>query len=101
MVIKFWEVHAFKEKGPGGFKGYKGTKDYSMLDDVLVDVAAENETEALKKAKSLVKRKYYRLGKMWEYLPQEHQVGLQEEMQMTLLKMQKQLLDILKGQSNA
>ena len=97
MIIKYWQITAFQEKGPTQLKNYKGTNDYSMLDSTSIELIADSEEEALKKAKKLVERKYYRLTKMWEISPPEHGQALSQEMQMVSLKMQKQLLDTLQG----
>ena len=100
MIIKFWEVAAFKKKGPPQLKTSDKKYDYTMLDTVAVQVIAENEKEAMAKAKKTVTRKYYRLNKMWEYLPPHSEPTIGEEAAVASVKMQKKFLDLLKSQND-
>ena len=83
MNHKHWEVQAYKVKLPG----QPGIKDdYGMGDIVTISVLAESEKEALEKAKSTVKRKFYRLGKVWECEQTQSDPELSQRMQMAQLK---------------
>lgn len=74
--------------------GYSLIKDERLLDICSISVYAKNEDEAIKRAKDMVVKKYYRVNKSWE-CTQDH--GLQLEMQMAQLEMQKKIFDFMKG----
>ena len=64
-----YEIQAFQEKKrypKDHFAYHSWPKDYQMLGWTIVDVIADSEKEALKKAKSKAKRKHYRVAKVYE-----------------------------------
>lgn len=59
MKVKFitvWIIQCFREE----------TKEGHLTDIVTVEVIADNETQAMKKAKKLVKRPIYRISQIVE-----------------------------------
>jgi len=93
-IITYWEIVAYQKKGPGKTNDKK--HDYTMLDQVVVQVEAKNEEEALDNAKKKVKRNHYRLHKIWEYTLPDNS-GMRDAMAMTQLKIQAEMLKLLKG----
>ena len=83
-----WEIHAYKEE----------KEDHVLTDVSSVFVNAENEEGALRKAKDIIKRANYRVGKVWER--EDYDPKLAQEMQMVQLKIQKEMLQHVKGHSN-
>ena len=77
--------------------GYmKATKDKKALyDSVAITVYSKNEKEAIQQAKKIIKKKFYRIAKAWECF-ETH--GMQAEMQMLQLEMQKKMIDMIKPQ---
>jgi len=74
--------------------GYmKMEKNKMLYNSVAVTLEADSEEEALRKAKKMIKKKFYRIAKVWECL-ETH--GMQAEMQMLQLEMQKKLYDLIK-----
>ncbi|HEX9504137.1 MAG TPA: hypothetical protein VF974_07550 [Patescibacteria group bacterium] len=71
-------------------------KEYHMGEGTVVVVIASTEEEALGKAKSIIKRNYYRLMKAFECEVPESQIDPQE-IQVLQLEMQKKMLDFIKG----
>ena len=90
MHIHF-EINAFKKKLPD--KNIPG--NYYLGETSLVDVKATNEKEALEKAKMILKRKYYKVTKVFECSACEKN-DLMMEMQATQLEIQKKMLDSLR-----
>lgn len=68
-------------------------KTLICFNSVALTTIAENEKEAIKLTKPMVKKKYYRISKAWQCL-EEH--GMQAEMQMLSLELQKKMYDLLK-----
>lgn len=63
-----------------------------LFDDITeVTVEAETEKEALAQARKLIKRRGYRVQKVWK------KDTLHEDMHMLQVEMQKKTLDILSG----
>ena len=87
MSHKHWYIQAYKHRmkiSTGGF---------TIDDFVEVQVNASDEKEALIKAKKNIKRKYYRVFKVWD-CEQEHE--LDQEMRMQDLEVKTKLLKLLK-----
>ncbi len=90
-----YEVQVFDTKMP-----YKdpqfGSDQFIFGGLVIVTVMTQTAKEAIKKARTMLKKKYYRIGKVWDCTHEEgHE--LQEEMQMTQIEIQKKMYDLLKG----
>ena len=64
---------------------------------VTIHVVASNEKEAINKAKEMIKKKHYRITEAYEHHMSNSSHELSQDMQMTQLKMQKQMLDLVKG----
>jgi hypothetical protein len=92
-----WEIQAYNVKFPYPKNTNAPKSQYQIGDLSIVDVLAESEKEAIEKAKSLIKKKFYRLGKMYECHTPDLDPTLGQDMQMTGLKMQAELLKTLKG----
>jgi len=67
-------------------------KDFSMI-----DVVASSEKEAIKKAKEMLKKNHYRISKVYEHHSTSSGHEFQQEATVTQLKLQKELLDTIKG----
>lgn len=49
-------------------QGYEGMDEKGQLTDVTtIDIIAENEDEAIKRAEGLIKKKYYRVSQIVEH----------------------------------
>lgn len=68
---------------------YKGEVMLDNSSEILVE--AENEKEALLEAKKMLKRKGYRIAKVWK------KDEFHDEVHVLQLEMQKQMLDLAKG----
>jgi hypothetical protein len=73
--------------------GYNKVEKKQLDDVVYITTMAKNEKEAIKLAKPMVKKKYYRISRAWECL-EEH--GIQAEMQMLQIELQKKIYDLVK-----
>lgn len=78
-----FEIQAFQEKThiPG-----KGRFAFEINDMAVVDVLAFTEKEAINKAKTILKRKHYRVGKVYECHRSEEDP--QEERELRILQME-------------
>lgn len=94
MMTYWWLITAFQAKGPSQLKGEpKG--DYTTIDQVIIELEAKTEEEALNKAKRIIKRKYYRVANVKEW--EKHDLQLDDEMRMTALKQQNEMIKTMKG----
>ena len=57
-----YEIHGFNKR----FAPEGSTIKTGILDFTPIDVVAKNEEEALSLAKTLVKKRYYRIGRVYE-----------------------------------
>ncbi len=73
------------------------TKDFKMFDMSIIDVLAKTEKTALKKAKGLLKKTYYRVDKVYECHQSDIDQSLVMDIQLTQIEMQKKTLDAIKG----
>ena len=73
-------------------KHHKKNKSYD--DFCSISLLAYSEEEALEKAKPVVTKKFYRVAKAFECV-EAH--GMQTEIQMAQLEIQKKALDAMKG----
>lgn len=89
-----FEVQAFNGKTPLK-PAVKGA--FNMQDVTVVDIIALSEEEALKKAKPLNVKKYYRVGKVYECHASEQNPQLGQDMQMAQIEIQKKMYDLIKG----
>lgn len=85
-----FRIQAFKKKKTIG----KDKDDFQMIDVTYLTLHAENEKEALEKAKTMIVRPHYRVESMQEEHPKDD--DLHADMQMTQLEMQKKMLDLFK-----
>jgi hypothetical protein len=76
-----WSIQCYERKD----------KKEGLHDVVVVVVFAENSEAALHKATALVSKKFYRVSQ----IEQLHDHSLTNEMQLTGIKMQKKLLDLV------
>lgn len=76
-------------------QGYiKADKKKFVLHDVVgITVLAESSEEAIERAKNIVTRPKYRIARAWECWDVH---GFRDDMAMTSLEIQKQLVDALK-----
>ncbi len=73
----------------------KRDKKNKTFDDFCnISLLAYSEEEAINKAKPVVNKKYYRIAKVFECV-EIH--GMQSEIQMAQLEIQKKTLDAMKG----
>lgn len=94
-----YEIQGFNAKAPylNTDLNPKLSKDNFQMGDVaMLDVHASNEEEAIIKARALLKKKYYRVGKVYECHSPNYDPDLQQDMQMTQIEVQKKLLDEVK-----
>ena len=93
MVHCHWTVMAFRRRVPTPPELVPMQGKYRFDDFVLVKVDADNEKEALKKARESVKRKGYRVSEVYR-CEQDHEStqDLRDEALVMQLEMQKQLL---------
>ena len=88
--MNHWVIQAYRRKIPG----QSGLKDdYGLADFVEVSMDAEIEEEAITKAKEMIKRKYYRVAKVWEC---NENYETDQEMKILQLKIQAEMLKRLK-----
>ncbi len=73
--------------------GYNRKDKITLWDAVSLSTVAKNEKEAIKLVKPMIKKKFYRIQKVWQCL-EEH--GLQAEMQMLQIELQKKMYDLMK-----
>ena len=86
--MKYYKIQAYKKR-------LKNGHDFVMYDIVLVTLKAEDEKEALSKARDMIKRKYYRVSEVIE-INDEHE-KLHEDSQMLSLEMQAKMLKLMEG----
>ena len=75
-----------------GYEKQTGIKGW-LHNSCVITVYAEDEKEAILKAKQMINKKHYRISKVAEI----HDHSNQEDMQILQLEMQKKMLDTLKG----
>lgn len=84
-----YEVQCFEEK----LRIPETEKDFRMLDMSTVRVYAGSEEEAIEKAKTRIKKQFYRISTITEY---EDHTAMQEEQ----LRIQQQMADALNETNN-
>lgn len=84
--MKFWTIQAFQEKVKikNEIQG-----DYRMSELAIIHVHADNEKEALKQAKKVLKRKYYRVYEVWD---EEQNHEFNEDFKIAQLELQAKML---------
>mgnify|MGYP001611352740 CR=1 FL=1 len=77
-------------------QGYnkKDEQTFGLYDVVEINLEAENEDNAIKKAEGMIKKKFYRIAKVSEMV---HNHANQEDMQILQLEIQKKMLDFIRG----
>ena len=94
-----YEINTFNYKFPY-IKGQLSKElekiEFQMGEAALVSVQANSEEEAMEKSKTIIKRKFYRLMKVYDCHLSEPLIDPQE-LQITQLEIQKKTLDFLKG----
>jgi len=74
----------------------KVNKDFQLWNVSEVIIEADTEAEALREAKKIIKRKGYRVSKVWKKSNDQH---LHEDTMMTQLEIQAKLLKFLTNHS--
>ena len=73
----------------------KEKNNFQIFNFSLIDVISDTEENAIKKAKSLVKKKYYRLNRMYECHYSEMDNDLELRMRMAALEAQTKAIKLL------
>ena len=81
--MKYWKIQAFE----------KQDKNYQLINCAIVNVHAENEEEALDKAKNALKRNGYRVAEVFE---EEQNHEFNEDLKMAQLEAMSKLLKFVK-----
>jgi hypothetical protein len=88
-----YEIHGFQKK----YIQKETGKKTGLVDYAPIEVLAADEEEAMKKAKSLLKKKYYRVGRVQEchYSTYDHQES--REIEVLKLEQQSEMIKAIKG----
>jgi len=96
----FSDLHWHYKVQAAAKKAWKDPKDknnWYLSDSAIIDVVADSDKEAIAKAKKMLKKKIYRIGEVYEHHSSSTGYELGQEIQITQLKIQKEMLDLFKG----
>ncbi len=94
-----YEIHAYSRRQPYPIEQISGKlakKEYQMGGVIILDIQANSEKEAMLKVKQMVRKRGYRLARIYECHSPDIDQSLSQEVQLIQLELQKKMYDLLK-----